>query len=269
MSMATTYTCDYCGGTCTGNVYASLWGDGDETKAYKHERLDGCTKDHLGFAVAKAFEIPIDGNMSARIDELTRATRNIPGLEGMLKNVTENYERHKKDAAAQIDELQRKLTGAQYEADEAKEKLSRLEHAERDARAIPVELIRTAAKAMRVVVDFLENDHDEAPSKDLADAISGTRILAAELEQAANLTIPTKPKVPFAGNDHPHEVGSCECDKETAKDFTPPIKPTKPALTEPCPKCLGRGEMPCTNPNAGNGTIEDCDRCNGFGKVAP
>jgi hypothetical protein len=166
--------CDHCGKEvpCTSDELFAFMGT---DAAYLMGSIHGCSKEHLGFAVAKAFGIPIDGNLASRVDELLRATRNIPALEGMLKNVTENYEQHKKESAVQIDELQRKLTAAQYEADEAKERISRLEHG--------------------------------APR-------------------------PTRPV--FAGNDHPHEVGSCGyCDKELPA-ITDPQKPTKPLQ---CRKC--------------------------------
>lgn len=85
----TIITCDHCEAVCDGKLSI--------TTSYALGILMGsqadihaCSREHLCFALAKAFGIPIDGNLAARVDE-----------------------------------LQRMLTGAQYDADSTREELSR------------------------------------------------------------------------------------------------------------------------------------------------
>jgi Cu/Zn superoxide dismutase len=68
MSQEITYTCDHCGAQCSGNLYVSVWGDGSEERAYKHTRLDGCTREHLGLVVAKAFGMPTNAPANSCTD---------------------------------------------------------------------------------------------------------------------------------------------------------------------------------------------------------
>lgn len=67
MSMKTVYMCDHCGAECDGDQYASI-GRWDEPKTITFGKtIHGCTKEHLGLALAKAFGIGVDGRCAGII----------------------------------------------------------------------------------------------------------------------------------------------------------------------------------------------------------
>lgn len=104
MSMTTTYACDHCGAPCNGNVYASLWGDGDETKAYKHTRLDGCSQEHLGLVVAKSFGIGIDGKATELLIEKNNKLASLQGELLEERNARQNAQRDERAVREQLSE---------------------------------------------------------------------------------------------------------------------------------------------------------------------
>lgn len=69
MSQKVVTTCDHCSKECDGDQYASI-GRWEEPKAITFGKtIHGCTKEHLGFALAKAFGIGVDGQCAVIIHE--------------------------------------------------------------------------------------------------------------------------------------------------------------------------------------------------------
>lgn len=70
MSIKRLISCDYCGtsvpDTYEGHFRACF------VLAATEPDIDACSREHLGFAIAKAFGIPIDGNLGLRLEEKTR-----------------------------------------------------------------------------------------------------------------------------------------------------------------------------------------------------
>jgi hypothetical protein len=65
------YTCDHCGDECDGSISASIYGvDGRPNSRYVGDPHHGCSREHLGFDLAKTFGIPIDGDLTAKLDRL-------------------------------------------------------------------------------------------------------------------------------------------------------------------------------------------------------
>jgi hypothetical protein len=111
-------TCDHCGkdvpNTYNDHFHAVFM------YASKKPNVDACSEKHLGYAVAKAFGIPIDGNWAKQVDELQRKAASIPNLEGTIKNLSDNcarYERERDEALSRIGALQEQLAHALPTAD--------------------------------------------------------------------------------------------------------------------------------------------------------
>jgi hypothetical protein len=91
-------------------------------------------------------------------------------------------------------------------------------------------------KELRRRLEALRLKHNDANELSLthdclfADLIAAVEILARRLPGI------TDPQKPFAGNDHPHEVGSGCCDRDASITDTKP--PTKPLAGYPvCGEC--------------------------------
>lgn len=158
----TIITCDHCGAPCRGNVYASLWDEGDETKAYSHTRLDGCSREHLGVVLAKAFGIPIDGNLATLLNDL-RILR------------------------AEYDEQHRKLTSARAEAKALHEQLA-LAASEKPMAFGGAETLRRVRERLAAAPGEACEYYAEIIDDELA-----------KLPAAPSLTAPIKPTKPVAG----------------------------------------------------------------------
>jgi hypothetical protein len=250
----TIYTCDHCGkdvpNTYEGN-YALMFcnaasGRGDS------DYLHGCSHEHLGFAVAKAFGIPIDGDLAKRVDELQRKLLHLPALEGASKNLTDNcarYERERDEARKQVTELQEQLAhtppppnvDGKTPADVAREAFATVVQNHHESEGVS----GWDAAAHAVLSAFAPNTTQavrEALGRVRERIEKGWLVLNAidaELSAlpAADLTGPKKPTKPVA--DHVHELGSCSfCEKKAPRAIATNCTicgcPNERAFLDPC-----------------------------------
>ena len=252
--MTTTYTCDHCGGACSGHIYASLWDAGDETKGYKHTRLDGCTQEHLGLVVAKSFGIPINRQVELVIQLEARNTR-------LNKDFNEAQdELHA--AKTRITELEQRLAERSVLVDAdgktpgfvAREVFMRnvpdldsrtigggSESAWQGAALAVLRAFGNGAKALqRVRGALLENSHpcDGDEGYQVIDTEDATTIIDDEFAKLSAPANPNEPrtivvrkgdKIVFEGAPiQEPEGGWLSLNGPT--NFTPPIKPTKPLV---------------------------------------
>ena len=221
MSQKVVTTCDYCSAPCSGNVYASFWDDGDETRPYKHTRLDGCSQEHLRACIAKAFGMPVDGAAIELIQELRTTV-------DRKNKLADEYINKFNAAEARVQELTSHaatLTGLanQYKAErDSLEETCRMH----SARTIELEKQRDDllsrkdydALAFTRSAQYIENLLKHAPKENT----EGHEFMAQFVEtlrgMAQSITDTTKPTKPaIAKGDHVHEVGSCtHCDTKPA-----------------------------------------------------
>lgn len=103
-----TITCDHCGKKCDEAVAMPL-PYGFRPAEYVPDYVHGCSKEHLGFAVAKLFGIPIDGNMAAKLDEYRASNAALTKSVEQLQ--AEWNEQHQKltTARAQLREYEQRM----------------------------------------------------------------------------------------------------------------------------------------------------------------
>lgn len=241
MSVKIVHYCDHCGSTCE-SAFGAMMIDG----AYDMPNVHGCSKEHLGLALAKAFGVPVDATTLSLVTESNRR------LE-MARQVTIELD----DAKARIAELQKRLAEATavptvdgktpgqvgheaflmhrfgYLAGPEWSHEDSVMRNEWEAAALAV-LRAFGGEAMRQVDEQNERYRNESGAKHNGTAVQHAANEAISYAQSiiddelARPGAPPSPK-PFGGWDHPHEVGSCShCDRQTA-NITDTKRPTKPA----------------------------------------
>ena len=70
MSRTSTYACDDCVAKLSPFI-GEQWAASFLTVGPNMPSIHGCSKEHLGFALAKAFGIPIDGNLAAKLEAVS------------------------------------------------------------------------------------------------------------------------------------------------------------------------------------------------------
>jgi hypothetical protein len=120
MSYRQIYTCDHCEKESNGAIYASIWGESDGEKGYTHTRIDGCSKEHLSLAVAKALGIGIDGKAvellaakDLQIAELTKQRDTEHGLAQLRAIEIDTWKKELTEARERIAELESRLDAAE------------------------------------------------------------------------------------------------------------------------------------------------------------
>jgi hypothetical protein len=108
-------TCDHCGKDVP-NTYEDhfqvrfMYGS-------KKPNIDACSEEHLGFAVAKAFGIPIDGNLAAKLEAVS-------AHRDSLARDADQRLTQLQEARAQIETLKQQLMHAIDSGDAAREQLA-------------------------------------------------------------------------------------------------------------------------------------------------
>jgi hypothetical protein len=231
-------TCDHCGkevpNTYDGNYALTLCnaagGNGDR------DYLHGCSKEHLGFAVAKAFGIPIDGDWAHTVGALTKKLQEASAHRDNLARDADERLTQLQEARKQIETLKQQLAhtppppnvDGKTPADVAREAFAAVVQNHHESEGVsgwdaaayavlsafapnPTQAVREALGRVRERIGSMTEAPDEIRFR-------CRRIIDAELSTlpAADLTGPKKPTKPLA--DHVHELGSCSfCEKRASR----------------------------------------------------
>ena len=238
MSCEIKYKCDHCGDDVSPYI-GKQWRASMLTVGPSMDDIHACSKEHLGFAVANAFGVPIDANAAAI---------------ALTRNVLHSSNEAKASRIAELEAHAATLTGLanQYKADrDSLEETCRMY----SARVIELEKQRDEFLSRPDAVEVLRLLRSKGGALDF-DGETGMQMLAMIEDAIASITDTTKPTKPArAEGDHVHEVGSCtHCDTNASE---------KKATLVVCEFCLGRGRII----DLFLKTEKPCEACNGFGKV--
>jgi hypothetical protein len=249
----TIITCDHCGKKVPNDYhknYALMFcnaasGNGDR------DYLHACSREHLGFAVAKTFGIPIDGNLIAKLEAVS-------AHRDSLASDADERLTQLQEARKQIETLKQQLMHAIDSGDVARMQLAHTTPPPNVGGKTPADVASVAfARALGLAEDTTLQGSESAKAWDAAaravlsafapnttqavketlgrvrGAIAGLvacesngtirrlatlDIIDDELSAlpAADLTGPKKPTKPLA--DHVHELGSCSfCEKRASR----------------------------------------------------
>jgi hypothetical protein len=228
----TIYTCDHCGKDVPNDYhknYALMFcnaasGNGDS------DYLHGCSREHLGFAVAKAFGIPIDGNWAHTVGALTKKLQEASAHRDNLARDADERLTQLQEARKQIAGLQEQLAhtppppnvDGKTPADVAREAFAAAvqNHHESEgvsgwdaaARAVLSAFAPDATQAVREALERVRRDiaqrdvrkeHGQMAT-DMALAVIDSEFSALP---AANLTGPKKPTKPADADGLRAELG--------------------------------------------------------------
>jgi hypothetical protein len=237
----TIYTCDHCGkdvpNTYNDRFHAVFM------YASKKPNVDACCEEHLGFAVAKAFGIPIDGNQAMLLDEYRASNAALTKSVEQLRAEWNELHGHYTAAKAEIRSLQEQLahtppppnTDGKTPWQVAFVAFAHEMGLNADVGMVGHESVRAWDAAAHAVLSAFAPDATQAVREALGrvrERIAGMGFgeaerslheyvlgaIDAELSTlpAADLTGPKKPTKPVA--DHVHELGSCSfCEKKAPR----------------------------------------------------
>jgi hypothetical protein len=112
----TIYTCDHCGKDVP-NMYKALYSVMFTNAMGGHDDVHGCSREHLGFAVARTFGIPIDGNLAAKLEAVS-------AHRDSLASDADERLTQLQEARKQIETLKGQLMHAIDSGDAAREQLA-------------------------------------------------------------------------------------------------------------------------------------------------
>jgi hypothetical protein len=221
-------TCDHCGAELR-NYIGSLWRASLLTIGANMDDVHGCSKEHLGFALAKAFGIPIDTNT------LTLVTQKNEALEAARDIAIKRDE-----ACAEVDRLSRRI-------------------AELEKRLVPPTV---DGKTPGVVAREAWHGEDE-PDDDAGILVDWENAAQAVLRAFGQNAAEALGRV----RERLVGMGVTPAEESLRADFLSVIDSALITVYGVCPKCKGRGEMPVDAPDGMKGLISDCDTCKGMGRI--
>lgn len=217
MSRVTTYTCDHCGAKVSPFI-GEQWAANVSTVGPNMPDVHGCSKEHLGLALAKAFGVPADGAATDAIREMkaTIARKDVQLEENI--NARNAAEVRVAQLAARIDELKKRIAEQSTRESEL--------HATLAAHGLPTE-----PKALA-----RELAQRSAPTP--PDTRSGLERLdtAAVLRKVRERLLDRSTEIPFGDGSKRRFVAlqavfdTIDELSELEANITDPQKPTKPAI---------------------------------------
>jgi hypothetical protein len=262
MSTKTVCNCDHCGTEIpftSNKVFAMMGTDA----AYSVGHVHGCSKEHLGFAVAKTFGIPIDGDLAGKVDELKAHSNRVGRMLETSQKELVAAQSHKMTAQSSLDTAKDRIQRMEQDLGEKAAQIATLQEQLAHTPPPPNVNGKTPADVAREAFQHVVQNHHESEGVSGWDA-AARAVLSAFAPDPAQAVREALGRVRERIEKGWLVLNAIDAELSTlpAADLTDPQKPTKPIVVE-CGECLGRGRVI----DLYQKTDEHCERCNGSGKV--